>query len=454
MKIVIIGAGYVGLVSAACLADLGHIVICIEKDQNKLSALQDRRSTLYEEGLFEIINRSIDDGRLSFTNSIDMVDSCDALFIAVGTPFNQDDGITDTTFLDQAIDSSIHHFHNQDLFLVIKSTVPTGTADKLRTTLPDRVHIISNPEFLKQGHAVYDFMHPDRIVIGVKEIAGNLDTKSIKVMTEIYQPLIDKGIDLQVMNNVSAEIVKYAANGFLASKIAFANEITNLCSLVNANISDVIKGIGSDHRIGHNHLQPGPGFGGSCFPKDSMELERLFMQWGLNDSIVSTVIRSNRDVQQRICKGIAKLASLNNYNKITFLGVTFKSNTDDVRSSPALALISALYDLGYEIRVYDPQGLDNARNSLGPEYSNITWSQNEYEASSDSDIIVITTEWDQFFDLDTEHMYNLCSGKTMVDLRNIYQKAKMQAIGWKYYNLSMIYYVTVHGKEVDEYLDA
>ena len=449
MNLVVIGAGYVGLVSAACLAYIGHRVTCVEIDIDKCQALQNGQSTLHEEGLDDILRQVTGSGQLSFVTNLDEVTDCEVAFIAVGTPFNHESNNTDTSFLYKAVQDLVDSFANQDdLFLVIKSTVPVGTGDKIQPLLPDNVRIISNPEFLKQGQAVNDFMHPDRIIVGVGEDSG----KDRDIMSDIYRPLIENDTPILFMNKISAEIVKYAANGFLATKVAFANEISYLCGLFNASSSDVIKGITCDQRIGSNHFVPGPGFGGSCFPKDGKELERLYLSQGMQKSIISTVIQSNLNVMQKILNALHNLAKQHAACNIAILGVTFKSDTDDVRESPALFLIQGLNELGYSLQIYDPHGMDNAKKALAnkdrdTEHDNqqrgqITWCDSIYEAGKACDMVVVATEWKEFISVDLQQLYDVCAKHVMVDLRNIYDKDVLDQGGWECYNLDTIYQYT------------
>src|SRR4051812_17269228 len=396
MRVTMVGSGYVGLVSGACLADFGHQVVCVDKDAAKIGSLRRGEIPIYEPGLTELVANNLAAGRLAFTTDLaPSVQRADAVFIAVGTPSRRGDGHADLSYVHAAareIASALSEF----TVVVTKSTVPVGTGDEveriIREVRPDAdVLVVSNPEFLREGAAIRDFKIPDRIVIGTDE------PRAREVMTSLYRPLYLNSAPMLFTSRRTAELIKYAANAFLATKIAFINEIADLCERVDADVQQVARGIGLDNRIGSKFLHAGPGFGGSCFPKDTLALIKTAQDHGTSVRIVETVIASN-DVRKRsMARKVA--ASLNGTVRnrtIAVLGLTFKPNTDDMRDSPSIPLISALQDMGATIRACDPAGMDQAREVL----SNIAYAADPYACAEDADALVIVTEWEQFRALD------------------------------------------------------
>jgi UDPglucose 6-dehydrogenase len=428
MRIAIVGAGYVGLVTGACLADFGHAVRCADKDPAKIDALQRGRIPIYEPGLDDLVARNMAEGRLSFGGDLHWaVDGADAVFIAVGTPSRRGDGHADLTYVYQAA-RGIAQALTGYAVVVTKSTVPVGTGDEvermIREARPDlRFAVASNPEFLREGAAIEDFKRPDRIIIGAD------DESARAVMTDIYRPLCAGHIPLIFTTRRTAELTKYAANAFLATKITFINEIADLCEAVGAEIRDVSKGIGFDTRIGHRFLDAGPGFGGSCFPKDVSALIKTAHDHGTSLRIAETVAEVNERRKRAMGRRVIAACGGSVRGKtISLLGLTFKPNTDDMRDSPAIALVQALEDAGAWVRAYDPEGMEQAALIL----SDVEYAADPYEAALGTDALVLVTDWDVFRGLDLKRLREGMRWPVMVDLRNIYSRAEVEAAGFAY----------------------
>lgn len=429
MKIAMIGTGYVGLVSGVCFSDFGHEVVCIDKDPNKINMLNAGQVPIYEPGLLDVMTRNVDAGRLSFTLDLkDALDGASAVFIAVGTPTRRGDGHADISYV-LAAAREIASTARDYLVVVTKSTVPVGTnravAQAIRDTNPDlEFDVASNPEFLREGAAISDFMKPDRVVLGVETERGET------VMRDIYRPLYLREFPIVVTDLESAELIKYAANAFLATKISFINEVAALCEKVGADVKEVSRGIGLDNRIGKLFLHAGPGYGGSCFPKDTMALARTGQEFASPMQIVETVIRVNEEVKRRMVNKLRDLCGGTfNGKKIAVLGVTFKPDTDDMRDAPALTIVPALVGGGADVSVSDPQGAHEG-SALLP---GVTWADNAYVAAKDADLIVLLTEWREFRALDLKRLATTMARPKMADFRNIYKKSDAEAAGFEAY---------------------
>jgi UDPglucose 6-dehydrogenase len=427
MRIVMIGSGYVGLVSGACFADFGHSVCCVDKDADKIDALRDGRIPIFEPGLDELVAKNVASGRLEFTLDLaEALPEADAVFIAVGTPSRRGDGHADLSYVHAAAREMAPHLH-PGAVVVTKSTVPVGTGDEveriIREARPDlEFSVASNPEFLREGAAIEDFKRPDRVVIGVNDEHG------ASVLREVYRPLGNETRFL-VMARRAAELTKYAANAFLATKISFINEIADLCEKVRADVHDVAEGIGLDSRIGPRFLQPGPGYGGSCFPKDTLALLKTAQDFEAPLRIVEAVVASN-DTRKRSMgrKVVHALGGEGHGKTVALLGLTFKANTDDMRDSPSLAIVRALQDAGAAVRAYDPEGMEQASKLL----ENVTYCDDAYIALEGADAAVIVTEWDAFRALDFDRARELLKHPLLVDLRNLYDRADVERHGFRY----------------------
>ncbi|MCK0097073.1 UDP-glucose/GDP-mannose dehydrogenase family protein [Yoonia sp. F2084L] len=416
MKIAMIGTGYVGLVSGVCFSDFGHEVICVDKNQEKLTKLRAGETPIFEPGLDTLMARNIAANRLSFTDDLkSATQDADAVFIAVGTPSRRGDGHADLSFVFGAV-KEVAEALTRPTVIVIKSTVPVGTnqkvADLLKETRPDLdCDVVSNPEFLREGAAIDDFMHPDRVVVGVQSDRGD------EVMQEVYRPLSLRGYPVLTTDLETAEMIKYAANAFLATKVTFINEIAMLCERTGADVKDVANGMGFDSRIGPKFLQAGPGYGGSCFPKDTKALARIGQDNAVPLQIVETVIKVNEEVKRLMIDKIVDLCDEKLRDKtIAVLGLTFKPDTDDMRDAPALTVVPALVGMGANVRVVDPQAFREA-DALLP---NVTWFEDAYEAVDGADAVVLLTEWNEFRALDLRDMAGRMASARMADLRNMY----------------------------------
>ena len=428
MKIAMIGSGYVGLVSGACFADFGHDVVCVDKDPAKIESLLAGKMPIYEPGLEGLVAANVRAGRLSFSTDLpSSVADADAVFIAVGTPSRRGDGFADLSYVRDAA-REIGESIRKRCVVVTKSTVPVGTGDEvekiIRQTAPDAdFEVVSNPEFLREGAAIGDFKRPDRIVVGTEVEWAR------EYMREIYQPLFLNESPILFVSRRTSEVIKYAANAFLATKITFINEMADLCEKVGANVQDVSRGIGLDGRIGAKFLHAGPGYGGSCFPKDTLALMKTAQDHEAPLQIVEAVVRVN-DLRKRAMarKVIAAMGGDVEGKRIAMLGLTFKPNTDDMRDAPAIVIAQGLIDAGAEVIAYDPEGMEAAA-ALMP---GVTMAEGAYQALQYADCAVIVTEWDVFRALALPRVLATMRGNTLVDLRNIYKPEQMKAAGFHY----------------------
>jgi UDPglucose 6-dehydrogenase len=426
VNICVVGTGYVGLVTGACLADFGMNVVCVDKDEAKIGALQAGRIPIYEPGLEEIVAKNERAGRLRFTTDLQSgIESALAIFIAVGTPPNPD-GSPDLTFVRQVAEA-IARYMNGYKVVVTKSTVPTGTGKMIEQILRSKegkseFSVVSNPEFLREGSAIADFLRPDRIVIGAS------DARAIEVMKEIYSPLFLAETPFVITDVASAELIKYASNGFLAVKISFINEIARLCEVMGADVHDVARGMGLDRRIGSRFLLAGPGFGGSCFPKDTAAAIDLARQQGYRFRIIEAAVEVNSETKARMIEKIAAAAGPLAGRTAAVLGLSFKPETDDIRESPALSVISDLVAAGASVRAFDPAAMPNAK-ALFPD---LYYAKDAYDCADGADVLVLATEWNEFRALDFGRLARLLKSKTVVDLRNVYDPAELKAAGWRY----------------------
>jgi len=430
MRIAMIGTGYVGLVSGVCFSDFGHEVACVDKDVEKVARLQAGEVPIYEPGLDALIANNVAAGRLSFTYNLqEAVAGADAVFIAVGTPTRRGDGHADLTYV-MAAAAEVGCALSGYAVVVTKSTVPVGTnrkvADAIATANPKALFdVASNPEFLREGAAIDDFMRPDRVVVGVEA------DRAKKVMSDIYRPLFLREFPIVFTDLESAEMIKYAANAFLATKITFINEIAALCERVGADIKAVSKGMGLDGRIGNKFLHAGPGYGGSCFPKDTRALARIGQEHAVPMQITETVIRVNDEIKARMVEKILDLCGGSvNGKTVAIFGVTFKPNTDDMRDAPSLTIVPALVGGGALVRVVDPQGRREGEGLL----PRATWCEDPYEAAEKANLIVILTEWNQFRALDLQKLASSMDTPRMADLRNIYSAEEAKAAGFEAYD--------------------
>ncbi len=428
MRIAMIGTGYVGLVSGACFAEFGLDVVCVDKDESKIGMLREGRIPIYEPGLEALVERHHAGGRLSFTTSLaEAVHEAEAVFIAVGTPTRRGDGHADLTYVFAAAEEIASHLKQRTL-VVTKSTVPVGTGRKLERLFRDQrpdleIDVASNPEFLREGSAIEDFLHPDRVVCGVEtDFAREVLTRAYRPLNLIQTPILFTSLE-------TAELIKYATNSFLATKITFINELADLCEQVGADVQQVARGMGMDGRIGGKFLHAGPGYGGSCFPKDTLALLRTGEQHDAPLRIVETVVAVNEGRKRRMVRKIVEACGGNVAGKtIAILGVTFKPNTDDMRDSPSLVILPALRGEGAKVRAFDPEGMREARRML-PE---VEWCQDSYDALTGADAVVVLTEWNEFRGLDLERARELMRQPCIVDLRNIFDPAEVAKAGFAY----------------------
>jgi UDPglucose 6-dehydrogenase len=428
MRIAMIGAGYVGLVSGACFSDFGHHVVCIDKDQEKIATLKNGEIPIHEPGLADLVASNVRQGRLAFEDQLKpAVGSADVVFIAVGTPSRRGDGHADLSYVFAAA-REIAGALSKFTVVVTKSTVPVGTSDEVERVMRQEnseaeFAVVSNPEFLREGAAIRDFKHPDRIVIGTD------DLRARKVIAEVYRPLHLNAPPILYTDRRTAELTKYAANSFLATKVAFINEIADLAEKVGANVQEVARGIGLDNRIGSKFLHAGPGFGGSCFPKDTMALIKTGQDNETPLRIVETVVAVNDQRKRAMARKVANAIGGNLRSKtIAVLGVTFKPNTDDMRDAPSIPLITALQDMGAQVRAFDPVGMPQARKVL----ENVTFCDDAYDCAKGAHALVIVTEWEQFRALDLGEMASIMASSVIVDLRNIYSPEEVTRNGFHY----------------------
>ena len=430
MKITMIGTGYVGLVTGTCLAEFGHHVVCVDKIEEKINRLKDGQIPIYEPGLEALVNKNISEGRLSFTTKLtEAVPEAEAVFIAVGTPTSRrGDGYADLTYI-YAASKEIAAFLQGYTVIIDKSTVPVGTARQveriIRQENPDAdFDVASNPEFLREGAALHDFMRPDRVVIGVESI------KARQVLQDIYKPLYLLDTPIVSTTIETAELTKYAANAFLAVKISFINEIANVCESVGADVSALAKAIGMDGRIGGKFLHPGPGYGGSCFPKDTLALLRIVQEHGESLRIVEAAVEVNAAQKARMVKKIRDMLGGSEAGKtIGVLGLAFKPETDDMREAPALTILPALLEKGARIKAHDPKGMREAKKYLPTE---IEFAVNAYSACENADAVILMTEWNQYRALDLEKIRDSLKEPVFIDLRNVYDPDKMKSLGFRY----------------------
>jgi UDPglucose 6-dehydrogenase len=434
MRVAMIGTGYVGLVSGACFSDFGHDVVCVDKDQAKIDRLLNGVMPIYEPGLDTLVEQNVKAGRLSFTTNIaDAVPGADAVFIAVGTPSRRGDGHADLSYVYAAAEEIAAAMTNYTV-VVTKSTVPVGTGREVENvilkTRPDfekdrDFAVASNPEFLREGAAISDFKRPDRVVVGTEE------ERAQEVMRELYRPLFINETPILFTRRTTSELIKYAANAFLATKITFINEIADLCEQVDADVQQVAKGIGLDARIGSKFLHAGPGYGGSCFPKDTLALTKTAQNHDVPLRIVNAVVEANAERKRSMANRVmAAMGGSVSGKTIAVLGLTFKPNTDDMRDSPSLDLVPMLKEAGANLRVHDPEGMEEAKGILGEE--DILYCDGPYHAAEGADAIVVLTEWDAYRALDLERLKKLLNGPVFVDLRNVYSPQRLRELDYSY----------------------
>jgi UDPglucose 6-dehydrogenase len=431
MRIAIIGTGYVGLVSGACFSDFGHDVVCVDKDVAKIEALEGGVMPIFEPGLEQLVARNAAAGRLTFATELGpAIHGAEAIFIAVGTPSRRGDGHADLSYVFAAAREIAGELKGP-VVVVTKSTVPVGTGDEveriLREEAPDaEAWVVSNPEFLREGAAIADFKHPDRIVIGAE------DERAAEIMREVYRPLYLNRAPFLVTSRRTAELIKYAANAFLATKITFINEIADLCEAVDADVQDVARGIGLDGRIGGKFLHAGPGYGGSCFPKDTLALLKTAEDSQAPLRIVEAVAKVNDARKRAMGRKVIKALGEEARGKIVaLLGLTFKPNTDDMRDAPSISIVQALEDAGVTVRAYDPEGMEQAR----PLMPDVALCRNPYEAAEQADAVVLVTEWDALRALDLKRLARTMRGDVLVDLRNVYPPEEVESAGLSWHGI-------------------
>ena len=430
MEIAVIGTGYVGLVTGAGLADFGNEVVCVDVDARKIEALRAGKIPIYEPGLDTLVTKNVSEGRLRFTTELaDAIRAARAIFIAVGTP-PRPDGSADLRYVEEVARSIAEHMNGPKL-VITKSTVPIGTGKMIEKIIRESgkghsVSVVSNPEFLREGSAIEDFMRPDRVVI------GTTDDEAADLMKEIYAPLHSLEIPFVVTNLESSELIKYAANGFLATKITFINEIAQICERVGANVQDVAIGMGLDSRIGSKFLQAGPGFGGSCFPKDTSAMAEIARRHGYPFQIMEAVLQVNADIKERMVAKIIEALQGNVSGKtIGILGLAFKPETDDMRDSPTIPIIEGLQEAGARIRAYDPQAIENAKAI----FSDVTYCDDAYATAEGADALVIATEWNEFRALNLGRIKAALREPVVIDLRNVYDRVRMRNEGFSYFSV-------------------
>jgi len=428
MRVAMVGTGYVGLVSGACIADFGHQVTCVDKDDTKISSLNAGEIPIYEPGLAELVRTNVEQGRLSFSTALnEAVAEADAVFIAVGTPSRRGDGHADLSYVYEAVREIAAALRGFTV-VITKSTVPVGTGDEVERIIRELspgndIAVVSNPEFLREGAAIHDFKHPDRIVVGTE------DERARKIVAEIYRPLYLNQAPILFTERRTAELIKYAANAFLATKITFINEIADLCERIGADVQEVARGIGLDNRIGPKFLHAGPGFGGSCFPKDVRALIKTAQDHDVPMRILETVETVNDTRKRAMARKVsAAFAGVLRGKTVAVLGLTFKPNTDDMREAPSIPLITALQDMGAKVRAYDPVGMEQAKQVL----TDVTYCRGPYDCVEGADAVVIVTEWEQFRALDLGRVSNMMACPVIVDLRNVYRPEEMKKHGFAY----------------------
>ncbi len=428
MKIAVVGIGYVGLTTGICLAAIGHSVVCIDKNLKRINQLQNNQLPFFEPGLTEQYQSALKQHNFRVTKDFSDLSEAEAVFISVGTP-TEETGESKLTYLIEAVRALLPYLKNNTL-LIIKSTVPPGTSQMIKTLIESShtkldIHLVSNPEFLREGNAIYDFFNPDRIVIGLESPYAE------KKMGEIYASFIENKIPVVVTNTQTAELIKYASNAFLATKIAYINEIANVCENINGDIETLIYGMGLDHRVGNQFLRPGPGFGGSCFPKDIKALAQFAKTQGSPLKIIEAVIKSNATRKTTMIQKIEKECGGSLHGRVIgILGLTFKANTDDVRESPAIDVISELLNKNAMVKTYDPLGMYNAKTILTS--NQITWCKEGYEVAKDANALVIATEWEEFKALDPKKIKQLMETPVVLDFRNLLNEQLYKISGLHY----------------------
>ncbi len=431
MKITIVGSGYVGLVTGTCLADFGHEVVCVDQDGGKVAALQRGEIAIHEPGLTELVRSNLAAGRLTFTTDIaDAVGAAEVVFIAVGTPSRRGDGHADLSYVHAVARDVARHLAGFTV-VVTKSTVPVGTGDEVARIVADTnpgadVVVVSNPEFLREGSAIDDFKRPDRIVIGLE------DERARPLMSEVYRPLYLNQAPLMFTNRRTAELIKYAANAFLAMKITFINEIADLCEATGGNVQEVARGIGLDNRIGSKFLHAGPGYGGSCFPKDTVALVKIAQDFGSPMRLVETTVSINEQRKRAMSRKVIAACGGDVRGKtIGVLGLTFKPNTDDMREAPSLDIIQGLLDKGARVVAYDPHGMNAARGLM----EDVAYAGNAYAVAENADALVLVTEWNEFRSLDLARIKAAMRTPVLVDLRNVYEHDDVTRHGFAYHSV-------------------
>jgi len=429
MHICVVGSGYVGLVTGTCFAEFGVDVTCVDNDTSKIEALERGKIPIYEPGLEELVERNIRAGRLHFTTDLKAgVEKSLVVFIAVGTP-PREDGSADLRYVDEVAESIGRNLNGYKV-VVTKSTVPIGTGKRIRGIIElhnargARFDVVSNPEFLREGSAIEDFMHPDRVVIGADS------DQAVAIMRDLYAPLYLIETPFVTTNVASSEMIKYASNAFLATKISFINEMSEICERVGADVHHVAKGMGLDKRINPKFLHPGPGYGGSCFPKDTAALVQIAAEHGYRLRIVAAVLEVNRERRAAMAAKMRRLLPDFSGRTVAALGLAFKPNTDDVRDSPALDILREVLQEGASLRVFDPAAMETSRPTLGEE--RVTWCADAYDAAQGADLLVIFTEWNQFRNLDLDRIKSLLAAPRIMDCRNIYDPQRMRAAGFEY----------------------
>jgi len=427
MNICVVGSGYVGLVTGACLADFGMHVVGVDIDEAKVRALSKGEVPIYEPGLRTLVRKNMEEERLRFATDLgSAIEEAQAVFIAVGTP-PRSDGSADLTFIREVASSIAQHLNGYKV-IVTKSTVPIGTGKMIEDIVRQgvggkhRFAVVSNPEFLREGSAIEDFMHPDRVVIGTR------DQRAAELMLDVYSPLAAADVPFIITDVETAELIKYASNGFLATKISFINEVAEICEAWGANVEVVAKGMGLDSRIAPKFLSAGPGFGGSCFPKDTRAAAQIARDQGLRFRIIEAVLEVNEATQKRMLDKIAQTLGGVAGRTVAVLGLSFKPDTDDIRESPALPIVQGLLDGGATVRAFDPEAMENCR----PLFPAVTFCENAYEAAAGADALVIVTEWNQFRKLELDRLHQLLHQPLVIDLRNLYEPEKMAAAGFHY----------------------
>jgi UDPglucose 6-dehydrogenase len=430
MNICVVGSGYVGLVTGACLADFGVHVVGVDKDEAKIAALASGKVPIFEPGLETLVQKNMAEGRLRFTCDLGRsIEEAQVVFIAVGTP-PRPDGAADLTFIDGVARSIAQHLNGYKV-IVTKSTVPVGTGQRIESIVREGTGgkhpfaVVSNPEFLREGSAIEDFMQPDRVVIGTR------DPRAAELMKDVYSPLEAAGVPFIVTDVETAELIKYASNGFLATKISFINEVAQICEAWGANVEVVSRGMGLDNRIGPKFLSAGPGFGGSCFPKDTRAAAQIAREQGLRFRIIEAVLEVNEAVQARMAEKVERALGGAAGKTIAVLGLSFKPNTDDIRESPALPIVQSLLDRGAQVRAYDPEAMEACR----PLFPSLTFCAGPYETAEGADALVIITEWNEFRKLELDRLHELLRQPLVIDLRNLYEPGKMATAGFRYISI-------------------